>query len=134
MRESISSLPPDQYEVFRLTPQEYKNVKAGDHEVRIDGKMYDHSVPRFENGEIILYSKHDKAEDNLLEFLSQVVSAHNGDKKPVPSQLLSFFNLIYLATPTLELRPLAIVAQAIFPPAIPLPDGYNGNTVPPPKA
>ncbi|MEQ8363192.1 MAG: hypothetical protein RH948_10015 [Cyclobacteriaceae bacterium] len=97
MRESIGSLPDEEFETFVFTPAEYNKVKVNDSEVKIDGKMYDHSAPKFENGKVILFARHDKDEDNLISFISNIVKSSKEDKKPAPSQLLSFFSLTFLS-------------------------------------
>ncbi len=97
MRESIGSLPDEEFETFVFTLEEYQKIKVNGFEVKIDGKMYDHSAPKFEDGKVILFARHDKDEDNLISFITNIVNSSNEDKKPVPSQLLSFFNLTYLS-------------------------------------
>lgn len=103
MREMIGSLPADQFEIFELEIEEYEKIKVNDHEVRIDGKMYDHSTPKIENGKIILYAKHDKAEDSLIGFINGVVNKAANDSKPVPSVLINFFSLHFIPVNTLEM-------------------------------
>jgi hypothetical protein len=103
MREKIGSLPADQFEVFELSIEEYQKIKVNDHEVKIDGKMYDHSAPKLENGKIILYAKHDQAEDNLISFLSEVINRSANDNKPVPSTLMNFLSLQFIPVSTLQM-------------------------------
>lgn len=97
MRESIGMLPDEEFETFVFTMEVYQKIKVNDHEVKIDGKMYDHSTPRFEDGKVVLFARHDKDEDNLISFISKIVNSSSEDKQPVPSQLLSFFSLTYLS-------------------------------------
>lgn len=97
MRESIGTIPNEEFETFVLSKEEYELVRVNDHEVKIDGRMYDHSAPKFENGKIILHAKHDKDEDNLISLLSEVVNSASKDKKPVPSQLFNFFGLTFVS-------------------------------------
>lgn len=103
MREEISSLPVDQFEIFELSIEEYQKIKVNDHEVKMGGKMYDHSTPKLENGKIILYAKHDQAEDSLISFLDEVVNRASHDTKPVPSTLMSFLTLQFVSAGTLEM-------------------------------
>ncbi len=104
MRESIGSLPDEEFETFVFTPEEYQKIKVNDFEVKIDGKMYDHSAPKFEDGKVILFARHDKDEDDLISFITNIVNSSNEDKKPVPSQLFSFFSLTYLSPTSLTLN------------------------------
>ena len=103
MRESIGSLPDEEFETFVFTLEEYQKVKVNGFEVKIDGKMYDHSTPKFEDGKVILFARHDKDEDDLISFITKIVNSSNEDKKPAPSQLLSFFSLTYLSPASLTL-------------------------------
>lgn len=103
MREAISSLSADQFEIFEFTIDVYQKVKVNDHEVSIDGKMYDHGSPKIENGKVILYAKHDAAEDNLLSFMAEVVNRHTNDSKPVPSVLSSFLTLHFITEEPLQI-------------------------------
>lgn len=97
MRESIGSLPDEEFETFVFTLEEYQKIKVDGFEVKIDGKMYDHSAPKFENGKVILFARHDKDEDDLISFITNIINSADEDKKPVPSQLLSFFSLTFLS-------------------------------------
>jgi hypothetical protein len=134
MRESIGSLPIDQFEVFTFTPEEYQKIKVNGHEVKINGKMYDHSAPKVENGRIILYAKHDKSEDNLLSFLNEVVTRASDDSKPVPSVLMNFLSLHFISTSSLQFFSTS-ESEKIF-------DQYQANLIqqyfpvlsPPPKS
>lgn len=102
----IGQLPDEEFEVFTFTQEEYLLVRVNDHEVKIDGKMYDHSAPKFEKGKVVLYGKHDEAEDNLIGFLKEVVNNTSKDQKPVPSQLLTFFSLTFISQPPLAIDPV----------------------------
>lgn len=106
MRESIGLLPDEEFETFIVTLEEYQKIRVNDFDVKIDGKMYDHSRPKFENGKIILLARHDKGEDDLISFLTEIVNSAEEDKDSVPSQLLSFFSLTYLSP-----RPLLLAAS-----------------------
>jgi len=103
MRESIGTLPDEEFETFVFTSEEYEKVRVNDFEVRVDGKMYDHSRPKFENGKITLFARHDAEEDNLISFLAEIINSSTNDTNPIPPQLLSFFNLIYLSPHPLTL-------------------------------
>lgn len=103
MRATIGSLPNDQFEVFELEIEAYQKIKVNEHEVKIDGKMYDHSSPKIENGKIILFAKHDKAEDNLLSFLNEVINRAENDSKPTPSVLMNFLTLNFISANPLQI-------------------------------
>jgi hypothetical protein len=107
MRESIGSLPDEEFETFVFTLEEYQKIKVNGFEVKIDGKMYDHSTPQFQDGKVILSARHDKDEDDLISFITNIINSAEKDKEPVPSQLLSFFSLTYLSA-----HPLMLVVSS----------------------
>lgn len=96
MRESIALLSPEEMQVFELTIDDYESVRVNEHEIKINGRMYDHASPRFEKGMVILYAKHDEAEDNLLALLEEVVSTATKDTQKVPTELTTFFDLDFI--------------------------------------
>lgn len=106
MREMIGQLPDEAFETFVFTKAEYQRIRVHDHEVKINGKMYDHSTPQIENDKVILHARHDEAEDNLIGFLKAVVSTATNDSEEVPSQITSFYTLDFIPPHTLHI-PLA---------------------------
>jgi hypothetical protein len=96
MREHIAQLPDHQLEIFKFTRGQYQRVRVNDSEIKVDGKMYDHSSPQWEGDHVILHARHDEAEDNLIAFLEEIIHTQSTDDRPVPSQLMSFFSLVYL--------------------------------------
>ena len=103
MRATIALLPKTDMEIFRLTPEEYKQIKVNNHEVKINGKMYDHAPLQVEGDLIILYAVHDQNEDNLLSLVREVFKTASHDNKPVPPTITSYFSLLFLVTPAIEL-------------------------------
>lgn len=96
MRENIALLSLEEMQVFELTTDEYESVRVNEHEVKINGRMYDHATPRLEKGMVILYAKHDEAEDDLLALLEEVVSTATSDTQEVPTELTTFFDLDFI--------------------------------------
>ena len=58
------------------------------------GKMYDIAKVESKDGHFVVYALHDQSEDNLLSLLNEALKRSSSDKKPVPSQLTSFFQSI----------------------------------------
>jgi hypothetical protein len=104
MRESIGLLPADEFETFVFTMVEYNRIKVNDHEVKINGRMYDHSTPKFEQGKVVLHARHDEAEDSLIGFLKEVVSTATSDEQRAPNELTNFFSLDFIIQPSLLLN------------------------------
>ena len=96
MRETIVQLPASEFEIFVFALEEYEQVKVNDHEVKINGRMYDHSKPVFKDGMVTLYAKYDEAENNLIGFLEEVIETANQDHQKVPIQLISFLQLHFV--------------------------------------
>jgi len=96
MRELLKNLPDDELERIILTHEEFKTARVEDHEIKVDGKMYD--IARIETaGETLhVYCVHDEDEDNLLSFLDAVLNNIQQDKKPVPHSITQFSGLHYL--------------------------------------
>jgi len=96
MREQLKYLPDDQLTLLKLTPEEFKKAKVDDHEVKVEGKMYDIARTTITKHHILVYAVHDEAEDNLLSFLDEILKRSSTDKKPVPSQLEELITLIFI--------------------------------------
>ena len=95
MRERIKTLPPEQLEKMTFRVDEFEKVKVDDHEIRVNGKMYD--IARVEKTEdlIIVYALHDENEDDLLALLGFFLSSPV-DKKEMPPQIGEFLSLIFI--------------------------------------
>ncbi|MEQ9592505.1 MAG: hypothetical protein RLN86_07905 [Cyclobacteriaceae bacterium] len=106
MRETIGTLPHEDFERFVFTKDEYNKIRVNDHEVRINGQMYDHSTPIFEGDKIVLLARHDEAEDNLISFFQELIESTTQDEKPIPSQLTTFLSLTFITQPDLLLPSL----------------------------
>lgn len=96
MREQLRHLPAEQLTLFTLTPEEFKQARVEDHEIKVNGKMYDIARVEVQDNLIQVYALHDEAEDNLLSFLSELVNRSTNDKKPIPDQLINLLALEFL--------------------------------------
>lgn len=95
-REQIKSLPDDQLQNFRLTTSQYEDLKVGDDEIKIDGKMYDIARITFAGDEVWIYALHDEDEDNLLLLLSEILSKPIDAKSAIPQVVLNFLSLVFI--------------------------------------
>lgn len=96
MREQLKHKSDEELTLLTLTPDEYKKSKVDDHEVNVNGKMYDIARIAIKNDLVLVYALHDEAEDNLLALLNEMVERSSNDKKPVPSHLLQLLSLQFL--------------------------------------
>ena len=97
MRAKLKELPREELELIVLSPAEYKKAKVEEHEIKVDGKMYDIAWIVEKNGKVLVHCLHDAAEDNLLAFLDKILSLPLKDKN-VPSGVLQFMSLNFLPT------------------------------------
>jgi hypothetical protein len=95
MREKLKALPSDELELLTLSPEEYHKAKVEEHEVKVDGKMYDIARVEKLDNTILVYCLHDAAEDNLLAFLDKILSLPLKDKS-VPNGVIQFYALHFL--------------------------------------
>ena len=96
MREQLKYLPEAQLTRFQFTETEFKKAWLEDHEIKVDGKMYDIARVTEQANHIVVLALHDEAEDNLLAFLSEMVSRSANDKKPVPVEVEQLLTLSFL--------------------------------------
>jgi hypothetical protein len=96
MREALKVAPIDSLQVLILTTEQYKTSKVDEHEVRVNGKMYDIARIKLIQNKVHVYCIHDKDEDNLIVFLSEIISKPLKDKNNIPQPILKFLALSYL--------------------------------------
>lgn len=96
MREQLKHLPEEQLTRFQFTPEEFLKARVEDHEIKVGGKMYDIARVIKQADQILVLALHDEAEDNLLAFLSEMVSRSANDKKPVPVEVEQLLTLSFL--------------------------------------
>jgi hypothetical protein len=68
--------------------------------VKVNGEMHDIARVVIKGDKLLVYAIHDKAEDNLLSFLDELVTRSSNDKKPVPIQLVQLLTLQFISTET----------------------------------
>jgi hypothetical protein len=95
MRAQLKNLPADQLQCIKLSNEEYKKAKVEEHEVKVDGKMYDIARIQFKADTVFVYGIHDRAEDSLLAFLDKILSLPLKDKS-APNQVLKFTALTFI--------------------------------------
>jgi hypothetical protein len=94
-RAALARLPDTALTRFDFLKTDFERRRVEDHELEIDGKMYDIArLVRVGDG-VSVWALHDTAEDNLLSFLSAVVQRHRADKKTVPVLVTSVVAAVY---------------------------------------
>lgn len=92
----IQSLPDDQLTHLVLTADDFNKARVDDHEVKVDGRMYDVARIRVENDTIHVYAVHDQSEDSLLGFLDTALGRLQNDTAQLPGSLIHFSLLQYI--------------------------------------
>ena len=96
MRVMLEAMPNRKLERIILNKLEFNKVDFDDKEIEFHGKMYDIVKIEKHSDQYILFAVHDESEDHLLSLLDEIVKRSGNDKKPVPSQLLQFFSLVFI--------------------------------------
>jgi mRNA-degrading endonuclease YafQ of YafQ-DinJ toxin-antitoxin module len=96
MREQLKHKSDEQLTLLTFTADEYRKAKVNDHEVKVNGKMYDIARTVVQRDQVLVYALHDEAEDNLLALLGEMVNRSAKDKRPVPSQLIQLLTLQFV--------------------------------------
>jgi hypothetical protein len=109
MREQLKHIPDEELTLLTLSPEEFRKAKVDDHEVKVNGRMYDIARIVVQKDTILVYALHDEAEDNLMALLNEMVKRSSKDKKPVPSQLIQLLSLIFVPVDSQVLQNSAVV-------------------------
>ena len=97
-KSQLKYLPEHQLSKFAFSTLTYEQVKRGDDEIQVDGRMYDIARLEMRTDSVIVFALHDEAEDNLISFLQTVLQRSTSDKKPIPISVTQFFGLTYLGS------------------------------------
>jgi len=93
MREALKLLPEHELDVLKLTRQEFIAALVEDHEVKVNGRMYDIARIAEQDEHIIIYCKHDEKEDNLLALLDHVLTA------PIKAKAIPIVGVAFVVFP-----------------------------------
>ncbi len=98
MKMALKNLPDEKLEVFSFSRNDFNKAKVDDDEIKINGKMFDIARRKVQGDTIIIYALHDKAEDNLLAFLDEIVKPASHDRSSPPTQIVKFITLTFLTS------------------------------------
>ena len=133
MRAKLKELPPDELDLLILSPSEFEKAKVEEHEVKVNGKMYDIARVEIQGDKVLVHCLHDASEDDLLAFLDKILSLPLKDKS-VPTGVLQFLSLNYLPTHWSFSMPEFLIAQSFTPYAEIASQFASAEITPPPKA
>lgn len=97
MRTQLQSLPDDQLQILTLGAEEFINARVDEHEIKVDGKMYDVARIKKEGDVVIVFCVHDKKEDSLLGYLDRILNNLENDNQTLPHAVVHFSLLHYLS-------------------------------------
>jgi len=96
MREALKFLPEHQLDVLKMTENEFRVARVEEHEVKVNGRMYDIACIAAKGDSVTVYGKHDEKEDNLIALLDHVITAPMKAKDPTSSVTTTFILLIFI--------------------------------------
>jgi len=98
VRKQLETLPAEALQRFEMSMARFESIRVDDHEVSIEGRLYD--ICRFSvtGDKVVVFALHDDAEENLMLGLRSMLKMGLSDSKPVPSAFLSYFQLHYLVS------------------------------------
>ncbi len=133
MRDQLKDKPDHELTLLTLTPGQFRKAKVDDHEVKVNGMMYDIARLVVKQDLVYIYALHDEAEDNLLAFLNEMVKRSTKDKKPVPSSLLHLLTLQFVIHENITPSNFGVLIDHITPYRACSSSFNSGIETPPPR-
>ncbi|MBX2961300.1 MAG: hypothetical protein KF687_02240 [Cyclobacteriaceae bacterium] len=96
MHALLATLPDEDLELVILTPAEFKQARVEEHEIKVDGNMFDIARVVEKDSKLYVYGVYDEDEDNLLSLLNAVVNNLQNDSAQTPPSFSFFSVLQYL--------------------------------------
>lgn len=96
MRALLATLPDEELELIILTPEEFKQARVEEHEIKVNSNMFDVARVVEKDSKLFVYGVYDEDEDNLLSFLNAVVNNLQNDSAQTPPSISLFSVLHYL--------------------------------------
>ena len=85
-------------EKFRLTKDQFSQALVDDEEIELHGKMFDIIKTVTLDDSVEVYAYRDNEEEQLINFITSVVSFDDQSRGQAPHQVLQFFDLTFLAS------------------------------------
>lgn len=135
MRTRLKYLPDSELEVLVLTRAQYEEAKVEEHEVKVEGKMYDIARVQTSGDVVKIFCLHDEKEDDLLALLAELISKPMKDQSSIPLAVMTFITMSFILQDNdFQLNSDFVVVD--FCTNYLLTSGINGQevTTPPPRA
>lgn len=110
MRLALKAKPAEELEVLELTVDGFQQARVDEHEIELNGNMYDIARIEKQGNHLVIYCLHDEAEDNLLSLLDSMLKNASKDKKQAPVSGMLFL-LAFVAKTNLQLPALSSFAS-----------------------
>jgi hypothetical protein len=114
MRALLATLPEEELELIILTPEEFKQARVEDHEIKVNGNMFDIARVVEKESKLFVYGVYDEDEDNLLSFLNAVVSNLQKDSSQTPPSF-SLFSLLHYLPVQFDYNLTALPSKSLSP-------------------
>jgi hypothetical protein len=95
MRAQLKKRSLSQLECIILTDEEYRKVKVEEHELKINGRMFDIAQVNKADNVVWVYGLYDAKEDSLLALMDDVLTKPV-DNRHVPAQVFDFLSWTYV--------------------------------------
>ena len=96
MRALLATLPDEELELIILTPEEFKRARVEEHEIKVDGNMFDIARVVEKDSKFYVYGVYDEDEDNLLSLLDAMLNNLQNDSAQTPPSFSLFSVLHFL--------------------------------------
>lgn len=97
MRAALKRKPDHELDILVLSRQAYAEAKVEEHEIRVNGKMYDVARTKVSGNRVTVYCLHDEAEDDLMGFFAEIIGTPLEENSPVPDEILEFISMDFIA-------------------------------------
>ena len=96
MRALLATLPEEELALIILTPEEFKQARVEEHEIKVNGNMFDIARVVEKESKLFVYGVFDEDEDNLFAVLNAVLNNLQNDSTQTPPSFSLFSLLHYL--------------------------------------
>lgn len=96
MRARLATMPDEELEVVMLTPEVFQQARVEDHEIKVNGSMFDIARVVEKDSLFYVYGVYDEDENNLLSLLDAVLNNLQNDSGQAPPNFSLFSVLYYL--------------------------------------
>lgn len=85
-------------EKLTLSPEEFYSARINDHELRLNGKLYDFKRFSCSGEKIILHVFHDASEEDIIDWIKALANAGGNQQSELPAHLVKLLTTTYLST------------------------------------